>query len=279
MLLLDDTALTCLLKRDPATAAHAGSSPALGHRLATVAMRARAPGTACGTEEGARMFALLGCAADVAVESGATVGPGDLLLAARGPAAALLSGWQSVQGLIEWASGVAGSTAGIVRAARAANPGIVVACPQKAIPGARPLALKAVTAGGVAMQRGRARDAVLVLAEHRAFGGHEGLVARIRQLRAADPGQGIVVEVGSCEDALCAAGYGADTVQLARMTPAEVAATARALAAGWNGELVVTGSIGEDMAAAYATSGAHVLSTSAPYHSAPEEIDVAFEAG
>lgn len=246
--------------------------------MVTVTMRATASTVICGTEEAARMLVLLGCAADIAAESGETVTAGDLVVAARGPAAALLPGWQSVQGLIEWGSGVAHATADIVQAVRKVTPDIVVCCPQDAIPGARPLARKAVASGGALVQWPAPSDAVLILAEHRAFGGLEALRHRIEWIRESHPGLRVVVEVATVDEAICVAGFGADMIQLGRVSPAEVAAVTAALGS-WGGDLVVAGEICAHTATAYALSGAHVLVTSAPFHAVPAGIEVAFEAG
>ncbi|RBO54696.1 quinolinate phosphoribosyl transferase [Rhodovulum sp. BSW8] len=279
MLLLDDTALACLLKRETTAALSVGSGPDRPGRMTSVAMRARRSGTICGTEEAARMFALLGCAADIAAESGTRVRPGDLLIAARGPAEALVRAAQAVQTLLEWASGVADSAARIVQAVRRANPAVAVACPRKAIPGARPLALKAVAAGGAAIHPALQPDAALVLAECRALGGAETLTDRIAGRRLAAPAARVAVEVRDRDEALEAAGFGADILLLTRMAPDAVAATLRALGPGWPGEVLAAGPIPAEAAPAYATSGIHALVTSAPYHALPAEIELVYEAG
>ncbi|MCE8431137.1 beta/alpha barrel domain-containing protein [Rhodovulum sulfidophilum] len=279
MLLLDDTALACLLKRDGAVAAAAFSASGRRARMVSVALRARGSGIVCGTEEAARMFALLGCAADTAIASGTRAEPGALLIAARGPAEALVGGAQAVQTLLEWASGVADCAARILRATRAVNPAVAVACPRKAIPGARPLALKAVAAGGAAIYPALGAEAALVLSDCRALGGRAAPGERIAGLRQAAPAGRVTVEVRDGDEALAAARLGADRLLLARMAPDAVAATMRALGPGWPGEALAAGPITEGAAPAYAKSGVHALVSSAPYHALPAEIDVAFEPG
>ncbi|QCP85844.1 quinolinate phosphoribosyl transferase [Cereibacter sphaeroides] len=277
MLMLDDVALHCLLKRDRHPGVTVADATSRDSRGMTVTMRAGAAGTICGLEEAERMFTLLGCAVDIAAESGAHVETNDLLVAARGPLASLTSGWQPAQSLIEWASGVATATADFVAAARAANPGIVVACPRKAIPGARPLALKAAVSGGAVVHLGAFPTTTLILAEHFAFEGAASVRDRVAQMRQTHPGRPIAVEVETLEHALAAADLGADMIQLRRMLPDEVAATARSLDRGWQGQLIAVGAIPTPLAAAYATSGADVLMTSMPYHAPLADIRVAFE--
>jgi len=279
MLLLDDTALFCLLKRDQAVPPQDDPGGLLGARIATVTMRARGSGIACGTEEAGRMFTILGCAAEVAADTGAPVEAGDLLVAARGPAPALLSGWQAIRSLIEWASGVATATGGLVRAARAVNPEIAIACPRKAIPGARPLALKAVTAGGAEIHHPDPRHSAVIFAEHWTLGGAKALKTEIGRLHRTLPRRRAVVEVRSCADAIRAAELGADMLHLQRFAPEEVAATVRALGSGWADRLVAVGAIAEDRVAPFAASGVHAILSTAPYHAPPAELEVGFEAG
>ncbi|MEL5878689.1 quinolinate phosphoribosyl transferase [Cereibacter sphaeroides] len=277
MLMLDDVALHCLLKRDRHPGVTVAEATSHDSRGMTVTLRAGAAGTVCGLEEAERIFTLLGCAVHIAAASGARVETDDLLVAARGPLASLTSGWQPAHSLIEWASGVATATADFVAAARAANPGIVVACPRKAIPGARPLALKAAVSGGAVVQLGASPTPTLILAEHFAFEGAASVRDRVAQMRQTDPGRPVVVEVETLAHALAAADLGADMIQLRKMRPDEVAATARSLDRGWTGQLIAAGAIPISLAAAYATSGADVLMTSMPYHAPLADIRVAFE--
>ncbi|WP_414897895.1 quinolinate phosphoribosyl transferase [Rhodovulum sp. YEN HP10] len=277
MLLLDDTALACLLKRDGIATAAAIPAPGRQGRMVSVALRSRGSGMICGTEEAARMFALLGGAADIATASGTRAEPGQLLIAARGPAEALVGAAPAVQVLLEWASGVAECAARILRATRRVDPAVAVACPRKAIPGARPLALKAAAAGGAAIYPAPGAEAALVLADCRALGGRAAPGERIARLRQAAPGGRIAIEVRDGDEALEAAGLGADTLLLVRMAPEAVAATVRALGPDWPGEILAAGPITEATAPAYAQNGVHALVSSAPYHALPAEIDMAFE--
>lgn len=281
MFLLDDQILLHLLKEDVPYGDQTTRSLGFGKKRGRIIFRARDPMLVCGSEEAARLFELVGCEVDLACASGEQREPGALILAAAGPAEALFAAWKVAQTLTEWASGVASAASRVVRAARAVNPGIVVACTRKTVPGTRALSLKAITAGGAAIHRSGLSDTVLLFPEHRAFGGEpdrlRSLQWQIATVRDACPERAVVVEVTSPEDAMHAAECGANVVQLEKFTPAAVAAVVAALGPASAALVAAAGGITAGNAAAYAGSGASILVTSAPYSAPPADISVVLE--
>ncbi|TCO73252.1 ModD protein [Rhodovulum euryhalinum] len=273
---LDDDALLRLLKEDLPHGDLTTRSLGIGALPGVLTMRARGPMTVCGSEEAARIFALLGAEAELRAPTGQRTAAGETLLVARGRAEALHAGWKVAQTLTEWVSGIATSAAGIVDAARATAPGIVVACTRKPAPFTRALSLRAIVAGGAEIHRTGLSETVLLFPEHRIFGGADALAPQIARLRAACPERRIVVEVATREDALHAAEAGADVLQLEKFAPENVAATAETLG-GWPGCLAAAGGINAANAAAYAATGAQVLVTSAPYYAKPADVAVTIE--
>ncbi|BAE51757.1 ModD protein [Paramagnetospirillum magneticum] len=246
----------------------------LAEAPAAMAFRAGAAMVASSTEEAARLLTRLGCAVTASVASGTRATTGDLLLVATGPAEAVLAGWKVAQTLMEYASGIASATARIVDAARAANPGVVVACTRKTFPGTKAVAIKAVIAGGGVPHRLGLSDSVLLFPEHRALLDDGSMADSVRRLKQSCPEKKIVVEVTSAEEAEAAALAGADVIQLEKFTPAETAETVGRM--GHYGILVAAaGGINATNAAAYAQAGAAVLVTSAPYCAQPVDVKVA----
>ncbi|MGP3699719.1 ModD protein [Rhodobacter sp. NSM] len=272
MFLIDDQALLAMMREDVPYGDLTTRSLSFGAVRGHIVMAARDSMALCGVEEAARMFELLGCAVDVAAPSGTARAPGELILGAAGPAEALFAGWKVAQTLMEWASGVASSARAIVGAARAVESGVVVACTRKAVPGTRAMAFKAVAAGGATIHRAGLSDTVLVFPEHRAFAAG-CLKGQLKRLRAACPEKSLVVEVTGHDEALQAAEWGADVVQLEKFAPEAVARVAEALA-GSAVTLAAAGGIHPSNAAAYAGAGAQVLVTSAPYHAKPADVAV-----
>lgn len=251
----------------------------LGIGVAPGVMRfaARHAMVVCATEEAARLLARLGARVELSVRSGQLAEPGTLLLTASGNAATLHAGWKAAQTLVEWASGIASSVHAIGVAARAAKPGIVVACTRKAVPLTRTLSIKAVHAGGGTMHRTGLSDTVLVFAEHRLFLPELEPAALVGRLRAAAPERRVAVEVGDVETALAFARGGADILQLEKFTPDSVAHVVAAVASLDSRPLIVAaGGVSAANASAYAAAGADVLATSAPYSAPPRDVQVTF---
>jgi molybdenum transport protein len=250
----------------------------IGARAGSIRFFARDPMTVCGVEEAARMFQLCGAEATATVASGTEATPETLLLEAHGSAGALHRGWKTAQTLMEWCGGMASSAATIVAAAHRGDPDTMVAGTRKNVPGNRRLAVKAFRAGGAVMHRNGLSETLLVFAEHRLFLGDETPAATLARLRGLCPEKRVVVEVASPDEALVWAA--ADVLQLEKLTPEQVAATAAALAERGSGAVVAAaGGINADNAEAYARAGARLLVTTAPHLAPPRDVQVRFYPG
>lgn len=271
---LSDNALYRLLADDVPAGDLTTETLGIGAAPARVEFRARGAMRACGTEEARRLFELAGATrCEVRVGSGTPVEAGALLLSAEGAAGALHRAWKTAQNLVEWMSGIATAAAAIVEAARP----LAVACTRKNVPGTKALSVKAVRAGGAIVHRLGLSETLLVFAEHRLFiDAAPG--ATVRRLRALQPEKRAVVEVGDADEALAWAEAGAEILQLEKFPPDRVAALRESLlAAGLAPLLVATGGVGVHNAAAYASSGADMIATSAPYTAPPADVAVRFE--
>ena len=121
---------------------------AVGDGQARMRFTVRGEAVAACTEEAARIVRHCGGQVETLLPSGTPVAAGDVLLAATGDAAGLLRAWKVAQNLLEYACGVAGATARMVRAVQAAAPGVAVLTTRKHAPGLRRIALKATLSGG-----------------------------------------------------------------------------------------------------------------------------------
>lgn len=242
-----------------------------------ITFAARHPLVACGVEEAARIMLRLGARIEHAAVSGTPLAAGELLLAATGTAGALHGGWKISQTLMEWASGIASAVAAIRSAARSVSDDVQIACARKAPPHTRKLAVKAVIAGGGQMHRMGLSETVLIFPEHLAFfGGADATERAIALARKNAPERRVVVEVGDEAAAFRAARAGADVIQLEKFSPETVARVAAMLRdrAGDRPLLAAAGGIKAVNAAAYASAGADILVTSAPYAAPPAEVQV-----
>lgn len=245
----------------------------LGGQPVSMVFRAGCALVASSTEEAARILTRLGCATTLSAPSGTRAAAGELLLAATGPAEAILAGWKVAQTLVEYASGIASAAARMVDAARAVNPEAIVACTRKTFPGTKAVAIKAVLSGGAVPHRLGLSDSVLLFPEHRALLGTDSMAEAVRRLRQSCPEKKVVVEVTSPDEADAAARAGADVIQLEKFTPAQTATVVGRL--GGRGLLIAAaGGVTAANAAAYAEAGASILVTSAPYCAPPVDVKV-----
>ena len=278
---LGDAALLALLADDVSCGDLTTATLGIGQRDGRIAFRARREMVVCGSEEAARLFALVGCRSRLHVASGTRVTAGTLLLDGEGSAAALHQAWKTAKVLMEWASGLASAAADIVLAAAATGRRIPVACTRKNVPGAKAMSVKAVRAGGATMHRLGLSESLLVFAEHRHFL-DESAAATIGRLRSAEPEKKIVVEVASVDEAQMWALAGADVLQLEKF-PAPRVAECRALldrlqAKGPIPLLAAAGGIRADNVAELVVAGADMIVTSAPYAAPPADVSVSLEA-
>jgi molybdenum transport protein len=253
----------------------------LAARPARMVFAARTDCTAACIEEAARLIELCGGRAECRVPSGEQVLSGRALLCAEGAAPALLRAWKVAQTTVEVASGIATATAGLVRALQAAGHPVPVACTRKNVPGTRALVVRAVQAGGGVMHRCGLSETLLVFPEHRALLAPGLWPDALAGLGRRQPEKKKVVEVTTIDDALMAAGAGADVLQLERFTPAQLTALRQRLGQTGQGArplLAVAGGVTPENAVAYAHAGADMLVTSWPYMAPRVDVKVSITA-
>lgn len=241
-----------------------------------------------GVEEAALLLERCGLAVTRHARNGDRAEEGQLLLEARGDAAALHRGWKISQTVMEYMSGIASRAARMVDAARAVNPRVRVAVTRKNFPGAKRLCLEAAVSGGAVVHRLNLSDSVLVFDQHRIFlagtGRESGtplesFARRIPEFRLALPEKKLCAEVDRPEDALLLAEAGIDIVQCEKFPCSVLADTVRALRAARPDLLILAaGGINGDNASDYAATGADELVTTWPYFGKPADIKVRMSA-
>lgn len=243
---------------------------------ARATLTARHDMVVCAVEEAARMFELSGASARLAIASGTRVAAGTLLIEAEGSGGSLHHTYKMAQTLIEILSGIATATRAIVEAAQGANPRCHVACTRKHMPGMKRWALRAIEAGGAVPHRLGLSDYILVFEEHRSLlDAAIPLADHFSRLKAAAPERRLAAEATGIEEAVVLAEAGAEIVQVDKMSPEDVAATAAALGRfSPRPLLAAAGGINASNAAAYAAAGADILVTSSPYYEPPRDVKV-----
>jgi nicotinate-nucleotide pyrophosphorylase (carboxylating) len=236
-------------------------------RRATGAIRARADGIlagqACVTETWAQLdpdIALRWATAD-----GCPVTAGTVVATVTGPMRTVLTGERTALNFLCHLSGIATLTHRFVTAA---GDRVRIWDTRKTTPGLRALEKAAVRAGGGLNHRGNLSDLVLIKDNHLV-----GLSvdAAVRQARATWPGRGIEVECEHLDQVHAAVAAGADLVMLDNLGPDDARDCVAAVRAGPRPALPVevSGGITLDTVAAYAATGADLISTSVITQSAP----------
>ena len=119
-------------------------------------------------------------------------------------------------------------------------------------------------------------ETVLVFKQHTAFlGGLEVFLGTDAELKLKARETKIIIEAGTCEEALLIAHSGADIVQLDKIAPAELADTVVAIRAA-NPTILISaaGGINEANATKYAATGIDIIVLSSVYFGKPSDIGV-----
>lgn len=244
---------------------------------ARITFTARDDQIASGVEEAAALFKQLGASIEYAISSGSRAASGRLLLEAQALAGILHQGWKSAQNLMEWSAGIATMTHKMVTTAKKISPQIVVGCTRKAPPLTRPLAVKAVLAGGGVMHRINLSETLLIFAEHLNFLNFD-IGEAIGRLKQTTPERKITVEVETIEQALTVAQFSPDILQLEKFTPQNLRNLRDRLQFFDHIPFIAAaGGINPNNIADYVEAGADIIVTSAPYSAKPCDVQVKLE--
>ncbi len=243
--------------------------------VATVTQKA--PGVLAGIEAGIAVFRRLDPGCEVTSgQEGTWSGPGTVALRVEGQARALLTAERTALNLMQRLSGVATTTAQVVRAVREAGGTATILDTRKTTPGMRQLEKQAVALGGATNHRGGLFDAIMVKENHSALGG--GVERATRAAKTARPDLQVTTEVRDAAEIDAALAGGADRLLLDNMTPAQVAAAVAQV--GGRAELEASGGITPETVVVYATiKGLDFVSIGWLTHSAPAlDLSLSLEA-
>jgi nicotinate-nucleotide pyrophosphorylase (carboxylating) len=189
---------------------------------------------------------------------------GAQVLRVEGLARALLTGERTALNFLQRLSGIATTTAKVVRLLPAGS--ATVLDTRKTTPGLRVLEKAAVVHGGGTNHRTGLFDAILIKDNHAALGG--GVAAAVRAARDARPDLPVEVEVRDDAEIDAALEAGADRLLLDNMTPDQVAAAVARV--GGRALLEASGGITPETVSVYATiKGLDFVSLGWLTHSAP----------
>lgn len=226
----------------------------------------RAPGVLAGTACASETVAQLDHTVRViwAASDGASIVPGESIGRFEGSLRSILTAERTALNFLCHLSGIATLTREYVALAGAMR----VLETRKTLPGLRALEKAAVRAGGGANHRGSLSDMVLIKDNHLVGTSIAAAVARARDLW---PGRGIEIECDRPEQVEEAVAARADVVMLDNMSPDDAAKCVALVRSGSRPETLIeiSGGVGLGTVAAYAATGADLISTSAITQSAP----------
>jgi nicotinate-nucleotide pyrophosphorylase (carboxylating) len=222
-------------------------------------------GTACATEAFAQVDPSL--VVHWSVDDGSRVVAGGRLGTVSGALAPILTGERTALNFLGHLSGIATQVRAMVD--RTAD-GIRVWDTRKTTPGLRSLEKAAVRAGGGRNHRGNLSDWVMLKDNHLAG---VGITKGVALAKDRWPGRTVHVECDRLDQVLEATTAGADAILLDNMSPDEVRTCVRAVtemsAGGRRPLLEVSGGVTLETVAAYASTGADLVSSGALTNSAP----------
>jgi nicotinate-nucleotide pyrophosphorylase (carboxylating) len=229
-------------------------------------IRAEEEGTVAGLAEAEALFSHFAIRVSPYRKDGEGVRPGDILISLEGRAQKILLVERTALNVIGRMSGIATRTRVLCDTVRSVNPSCRIAATRKTCPGFGALDKKAVLIGGGDPHRANLSEGFLIKDNHLAL---VPLNEAIRRAKDHSAYKKVEVEVESGADAVTAANAGADIVMLDNMNPGQVADTIVLLKnAGLRDRVTIeaSGSIDEKTLAAYAASGADVISMGSLTH-------------
>jgi nicotinate-nucleotide pyrophosphorylase (carboxylating) len=212
---------------------------------------------------------------DVLIEDGERVQPGDIVATVSGKVASILKAERTALNFLQRLSGIASNTAQYVARTKGFN--VIISDTRKTTPGLRLLEKYAVRMGGGKSHRFHLGDGILIKDNHlaalRALGmSLKDIVAKAKQ--DAPRALEVEVEVNTVQEALEAAGAGADIIMLDNMSPDEMRRTVGLIP----GQVKMEASGGITLANVrrVAMSGVNTISVGALTHSA-KALDISLE--
>jgi nicotinate-nucleotide pyrophosphorylase (carboxylating) len=228
---------------------------------------AEEPAVIAGLAEAGILFRSCAVTVEEPVRDGANVTTGDVVLSLHGNARRILTIERTALNILGRMSGIATTTRRFTEAVRAVSPSCRIAATRKTCPGFRELDKKAVMIGGGDPHRWSLSDGILIKDNHLRLVSIPDAVARAQ---ACSSYHIIEVEVSSAEDAVIAAGAGADVIMLDNMSPDQVQETIGVLKSRGLREKVtieISGGIDADSLLEYAKKGVDIISIGALTHS------------
>jgi len=248
----------------------------IGNQLGVMEYFTREDAVLCGSEEVARMAAMLSLQVLEQLPSGSFIKSGQSFMKITGEAEQLHMLWKVAQNIIDYSSGIATRTRSFVDKAHAINPKVAVVTTRKAMPGTKEMTIKAVLAGGGMPHRLGLSETILIFKQHRNFfSTAEELAAKILELKTTACEKKILIEVESEQEALEFCQMAVDGLQYDKFSAEQLARVIPQVKAINNQVIhLAAGGINQGNVQEYAATGVDAIVTTSVYFGKPIDIGV-----
>lgn len=229
-----------------------------------------------GIDEAVSIFYYFGIQSETDFKDGDQLKKGDIIFRLEGGSVSILRAERISLNFLGHLSGIATLTKKCTDIVKKHSENTRVACTRKTTPGIRKFEKLAVAAGGGDTHRFNLSDSVMIKDNHIKLMGME---AAVKASQKTSFTRKIEVEVESAQDALLAAGLGADIIMLDNMQPEAVKETLKILEEeGLRNSVIIeaSGGISLENLEDYAKTGVDVISMGSLIHKS-RWIDVSLE--
>lgn len=226
------------------------------------------------SEEASRVAELLGCKVEKFIPSSQVALKDDVLLSFSGSYDQVHQAWRLAQILLEYSCKIATTTHNMVETIHSINPNCELLTTRKTYPFAKRFNIKAVIAGGGMPHRLGLSETILLFAQHRiAYNLHEDFLKSINALKHKAPEKKIVVESESYEDAVDLMEYGANVLQMDKVSLEVLKSLVEYRDDNYpNVKILAAGGINVSNVSDYVKSGVDTVVTSSVYLSGMSDL-------
>ena len=242
--------------------------------MGEISFKARHDMILAGSEEVSQMGELLNLETVYFKPSGKRIEKDAIFLTLNGRVSQIHSLWKVALNVLEYASGIATYSRGLISEGQKYNKDFFVVSTRKHFPNIKELALKGVLSGGVYPHRLGLSETILIFEHHRTF--LEGsLEEKLNVVKKIAPEKKVIIEAGTIEEALSFSKMPIDGLQLDKILVSDLKDLVKEIKA-YNKTLllIATGGINLENIGSYAQTGVHGAATSAMYFGKPSDIKV-----
>ncbi len=170
-------------------------------------------------EEACRIVKLLGCEVDFYIPSKQKAKKGDIILSFKGDYNDVHKAWRSVQVLLEYSCKMATYTYNMKKEIERVNTHCELLTTRKTFPFSKKFCIKSILTGGAMPHRLNMSETIVFFENHRiVYSSNQEFYENIKKFKIEVPEKKIVVESDNLEDAIRVMIYGADVVQVDKVT-------------------------------------------------------------